>query len=102
MYIGVNLKAGEGAHVYRSLTNIREEIHTVRTRIEEINSEINIRDMLLTLLSGALRERPEDWIPEISELILGAKEGLEKLSELSELLTDLKYELEATKEAMGL
>ena len=102
MYIGVNLKTGEGAHVYRSLTKIREEISDVREKIAEINSDINIRDMLLTLLSGAINDRPEAWIPEISELILGAKEGLERLEELSELLTELKYELEATKEAMGL
>lgn len=100
MYIRMNEYEGEGGHIYRSLTEIKEEISEVRAAIAEINSMLNIRDMLMRLLSDAAEENPAEWLPELLELSLGAKEGLAQLSELELTLEELREELSYTREAM--
>ena len=101
MYIGMNAYEGEGGHVYRSLTEIREDIKEVSESIAEINSMLNIRDMLMRMLSDAAEDNPEEWLPELCELAEGAAEGLSQLSELEATLSELRDELSYTRAALG-
>ena len=100
MYIRMNEYEGEGGHIYRSLSEIKEEICDVKAAIAEINFKLNIRDMLMRMLSDAAEENPAEWLPELLELSLGAKEGLAQLSELELTLEELREELSYTREAM--
>ena len=100
MYVRMNEYEGEGGHIYRSLSEIREEISEVRAEIAEINSMLNIRDMLMHLLSDAAEENPAEWMPELCEIVDGAREGLLQLFELELTLSELREELSYTKAAL--
>ena len=100
MYVRMNAYEGEGGHIYRSPSEIRADIRAVRESISEINSMLNIRSMLMQMLSDAIEENPTDWLPEVCELLDGAREGLEQLRELEENLSELRCELEYTRAAL--
>lgn len=100
MYIRMNEYEGEGGHIYRSLSEIKEEICDVKAAIAEINFKLNIRDMLMRMLSDAAEENPAEWLPELLELADGAREGLAQLSELELTLRELREELSYTREAL--
>lgn len=100
MYVRMNAYEGEGGHIYRSLSEIREDIGEVKAAISEINSMLNIRDMLIDMLTEAAADDPDEWLPELCELVDGAREGLLQLSELEDTLCELRCELSYTKEAL--
>ena len=96
MFVSVNFNEGERAHNYRSLSDIRSDIRDVSEKIRDINEGLNIRHILMQTMSRSAEEDPQKWIPELSEIISGAEAGLMALSELNELLDDLKEELRYT------
>lgn len=102
MYRGTNYEDYEAPHIYRSITSIRQDMCEVREQIKEINSRLNIRNMLYELLSSAAESQPCEWVPELRELAEGAEESLSELRALSEVLTELSCELEETKRVMGI
>ena len=100
MIMGCDCYEGEGVHIYRSLSEIREDIRDVSEMIEEINSMLNIRNMLIDMLSDEARAEPSEWLPELCELVDGAREGLFELSELQGTLEELREELVHTRAAL--
>lgn len=100
MLMGADAYEGEGVHIYRSLSEIRRDIANVREEIVEINSVLNIRNMLIDMLSDEARAEPSEWLPELCELVLGAEEGLRELSLLKSTLEQLREELEYTRAAL--
>ena len=100
MILGPDLYEGEGIHIYRSLSEIRRDIDRVSDMIEEINSMLNIRNMLMEMLTAEADSEPSEWLPELCELVDGAREGLSELSELEKMLTELKEELSYTRRAL--
>ena len=100
MYIRPNDYEGQGGHIYRRLSDIRADILRVSEEIEQINSMLNIRDMLMRMLSSAAEDNPEDWLPELCELLDGAKEGLDEMRKLERTLSQLHCELADTKAAL--
>ena len=100
MIIGYDSYEGSGVHIYRSLSQIREDIESVSELIEEINSMLNIRGMLMDILSAEASAQPTEWLPELCELVEGAREGLAELSVLENTLEELKEELVYTRAAL--
>lgn len=101
MIMGSDFFEGEGVHIYRSLSEIRRDIDEVSSMIAEINSMLNIRDMLMRLISEEASAAPSEWLPELLELSDGAREGLSELRELEKTLDALKEEMLYTRRALS-
>ena len=101
MLLSADFYEGEGAHVYRSIPAIRMDIDEVARQIEEINDSLNIRDIVMQLISESALDEPKEWIPELSMLIRESELGLGRLCELRDTLNALKEELEYTKRALS-
>ena len=90
---------GYPPRLYRSHEEIKNDISAVKLRICEINSMLNIRE----LLSDAFDEEKISTLPEraesIGELLKFAEEALGELSELSKTLDELREELRCAREA---
>ena len=101
MLVSADFYEGEGAHIYRSIPAIRVDIDEVARQIDDINSSLNIRDIVMELISESAEDEPREWIPELSMLIRESEAGLRRLCELKDTLNALKDELEYTKRALG-
>lgn len=102
MLMSADLYEGEGAHIYRSIPSIRVDIDEVTRQIEEINDSLNIRNIVMELISDSLLDEPKEWIPELAMLIRESEAGLRRLTELKDTLGVLKEELEYTKCALSI
>lgn len=101
MVIKGSIESGLPTRIYRSLGEIRRDINVIKERIDYTDEQLNIRSLLLELLSGARYSNPEVLIPELYEAITEANEALESLLKLKEELLALEEELEETKCVIG-
>lgn len=92
---------GEPARLYRSPERIREDIFDIKTKIESVDSMLNVRNILTDMLSECAAGEPERWIPVLSDIVADAEETLDRLKQLKESLDALTEELEDTKWALG-
>lgn len=92
---------GEPARLYRSPKAIREDILDIKTRIDMVNAQLNVRDVLASVLDGTVGTEPERWIPTLSDLVAEAEEALSELKSLKESLDILSEELEDSVWALG-
>ena len=97
-----NLAEGCGCTMYRTPTEIRRDIEAVNIRINEINSRLNVRNLLGELLEISVRASAESCISELEEVVAEAKELIDELGTLKDTLADLSCELEETKWEIGL
>ena len=93
---------GDRARLYRSPESIREDISEIRTKIEAVNSMLNIRSILMEMIDTTAHGEPERWIPRLSEIVCDAEESLNELKSLKESLDILSTELEDTKWVLGI
>ena len=93
---------GEPARLYRSPDAIREDIFAIKTKIESVNSKLNVRNILTSMIDECASGGPEKWIPTLSEIVADAEETLVNLKNLRESLDILFEELEDTKWALGI
>ena len=101
MYRSYDFKSGMPPHIYRSLTEIRTDMGKISGEIAATNQKLNIRSMLMDLISRERCEKPKSIIPELEEIVGEAREALDRLAELEEELTALHEELRSTRCAMG-
>lgn len=83
---------GIGPEVYRSRSDIRNDIRCISERIAEVKETLNIRE----LIADIFNEQDYDVIKRaeaVCELLKYAEEALEELKELSDVLDELKAEL---------
>lgn len=94
---------GMGGRVYRSITEIREDIREIGAEIKEARERLNLRYLLVDLLD-AMRDglEPDEWMPTLEETYSEAEDAFNTLTELTEELTGLREELSDTKWAMGI
>ena len=100
-----NYYTGEPARVYRSVGEIRRDLHSIRVRIREANARLNLRSVLMDIISdspASAKGDPSVWIPELEAAISDAKDAYTELCELKEELYMLEEELVETKCAMGI
>ena len=84
---------GVGAGVYRSSSEVREDIRYISERIAEVNEMLNIRELISDIFD---EEKEYDTIKKaeaITELLKYAEEALCELRLLNERLDELKCEL---------
>ena len=93
---------GERARLYRSPDAIRKDIFEIKTKIESVNSRLNVRNVLTSMLDECAVGEPEKWIPTLAAIVEEAEESLERLRALRDSLDLLGEELEDTKWALGI
>ncbi len=93
---------GEPARLYRSPESIRKDIFEIKTKIESVDSMLNIRSVLTGLIDECADGEPEKWIAALSEIVADAEETLDKLKRLRQSLDCLFEELEDTRWALGI
>lgn len=101
MYRTYDSKNGIGPRIYRSPSEIKKDIKKIGEEIDETLSMINIRSLLIDILSGDNAASPEKLIPDLEEAITEAREALGKLRGLKEELCMLEEELEETRCKLG-
>lgn len=93
---------GERARLYRSPESIRRDIFDIKTKIESVDSMLNIRNIVTEMMSKCADGEPENWIPVLSGIVSDAEESLDKLKRLKRSLDILTEELEDTKWILGI
>ena len=93
---------GEPARIYRSPERIREDIFDIKTKIESVDSMLNVRSVLTDMMDRLADGDTSDWIAALSELVAEAESTLALLKGLNESLDILTEELEDTKWALGI
>ena len=93
MYRGEDLRCGLPPRIYRTPEEIRHDIFLINEKIEEANSMLNIRSLLIDLLVGENSDNPKKLIPDLEDAIREARRALESLGELNEELLLLEEEI---------
>ena len=93
---------GEPARIYRSPEKIREDIFEIKTKIESVDSMLNVRSVLTDMMDRLADGDTSDWVVALSELVAEAESTLALLKGLNESLDILTEELEDTKWALGI
>ncbi len=93
MYISRDYENGIPPRLYRSPDEIRRDISAISSRISDTREKLNIRAMLIELLSDESTGSPKSLIPTLEEALNEAREALEEMNTLEEELTELRREL---------
>ena len=101
-FVNYSTYEGEPARLYRSPEKIREDILAIKTRIEAVDSQLNIRNILTSMIDECAVGEPDRWIPALATIVADAEESLNLLQRLRESLDVLGEELEDTKWALGI
>ena len=101
MYKSYDMENGIGPTIYRSPCEVAEDVRYIKRKIKEVSATLNLRDMLLNILSGERLKEPELLISTLSDAIEEAKETLFELKELEQELHDLEDELREVKWITG-
>ena len=88
---------GYPPRIYREPCEIRRDILIISDMIEETSAMLNIRSMLIDILSGECSNKPEALIPDLELAVSEAKEALGRMNSLKEELSLLEEELEEVK-----
>ena len=91
---------GIACRLYRTPTEIERDISLISGKIKDTNEKINVRHMLLEILSGSDIDEPEKTVAVLEDLVAQTKDSLSDLKMLNEALVDLKTELRETGEAL--
>lgn len=92
-----DIGSGEGVRVYRSAEEIRLDIERVSRGVNEIYSMLNIRNLLVEMLTEYSEELPERWIGALEEVLSEAEALLERARRLEQTLSELSRELDEVK-----
>ena len=93
---------GEPAMIYRSAGEIRRDIRNVAIKIKEAEAMLDIRSLLMDMLTSAAQREPRKWIPEIEEVVREAAQTLDELRRLKESLDELYEEWREARWALGI
>ncbi len=102
MYKRADVLNGIPARIYRNPKEIKHDICDISLKIKEINSMLNIRDMLLDIIIKDEENTPENLVDELEEALSSAKGAMDELSALEEELTELEEELSEVKWLLGM
>ncbi len=102
MYVRYDTERGIPPRIYRRVGEIRRDMREIRERIKDTDEMLNIRGLLLEILTSARAEDPKVIIPELYEAITEASEALGNLKKLNEELRVLSEELSETRCVVGI
>lgn len=92
---------GEPTRLYRTTDEIGRDIRSIKDKITEVYSMLNIRNVLTEAMAAYAESEPEMWIPELRVIVEEADDTLGALRNLRESLDVLKAELEDARWALG-
>lgn len=101
MYRTYDLANGLAPRIYRMPSEIKTDIKKITERIDEACAMLNIRSLLVEILSSERADSPEKLIPDLEEAVFEARCALDKLRGLEEELAALEDELEDTRCILG-
>ena len=93
MYRGYDMKNGLPPRIYRDAQEIKRDIAIINDRIEEANSMLDIRSLIIDILVSDNKDNPEILIFDLEDAIKEAKSALELLKSLNEELLMLEDEI---------
>ena len=102
MYRTYDLANGLPPKIYRMPSEIKRDIKIISEKIDETYSMLNIRSLLVEILSSEGADSPDKLIPDLEEAIYEAKCSLGKMRGLEEELRYLEEELEETRCRIGI
>ncbi len=102
MYVRYDTESGLPPRIYRRIGEIRRDMGEIIEKIKDTNSMLNIRGLLLDILTSARAENPAEIIPELYDTISEASEALDCLRKLNGELEMLKEELNETRCEIGI
>jgi len=97
MLTSADLNNGMPPTIYRTALEIRRDMSRINEKINEAHRMLNIRALLIDLLSSEEYNDPKNMIEELSLAIEEARGALAVLGELGEELSDLEDELGETR-----
>ena len=97
----MNNREGIPTRLYRSTEEIREQMERVAEMVSEVNERLNVRNMLMWLITEYADAEPCRWIPELENTLAMAQDAVRELEELKAALEDLRSELSEARWAMG-
>ena len=92
---------GIPTRLYRSAEEIREQMERVAEMVSEVNERLNVRSMLMWLITEYADAEPCRWIPELEDTLARAQDAVRELEELKAALEDLRAELAEARWAVG-
>ncbi len=101
MYRGYDDEFGEAPRIYRAPDEIRLDIYEVKLAIENINERLNIRSLMLEMISDEESLSPGKLVSTLENMLSEAEEALAELSKLNEELSLLEEELYEVKCEIG-
>lgn len=93
MYRTYDTVNGIPPRLYRSPTEIRRDIDGISEKIEEANLRLNLRALVIDIVSNDSDVGAESLIPELEAAIVEAREALTELKNLQNELSALQEEL---------
>ncbi len=79
--------------LYRNTKSIREDIASIRAKIDEVKRSFSVRELLIDMLSDSYKREPNEWIYDLEILVAEASSASARLGELREQLGFLEEEL---------
>lgn len=101
MFICANYSDGIPPRLYRSLSEIAEDISIIKAKIAKADEQLTVRSVLMDMISIWAEQSPEKWLPELEETVAEAREALDGLISLNETLDMLIDEFEEAKQICG-
>ena len=102
MYRTFDTANGIPPRIYRSPEEIRRDIRNISVRIQETSSMLNIRELLINILTSERADKPEKLIPILEQTVEEARCALDTLSRLKDELTMLEEELREVRWLLGI
>ena len=95
-------REGIPTRLYRSTEEIHEQMERISDMICEVNERLNVRSMLMWLITEYADAEPSRWIPELEDTLAKAQDAVRELEGLREALESLTAELSEARWAMGI
>ncbi len=93
MYRGCDNLFGLPPRIYREPDEIRLDIYEVRLAIEKINARLNIRGLMLEIITDEEKLSPSEVVTSLETMLAEAEDALSELNELRLELSRLEEEL---------
>lgn len=93
MYRTYDTVNGIPPRIYRTPTEVRRDIDEISEKIKEANLRLNLRALVIDIISNDSTVGAEPLIAELEAAIIEAREALAELRELQNELSALEEEL---------
>lgn len=101
MYTCMNTNEGLPPRLYRSPTEIHRDMAVISRRIRENEEMLSVHNLLIEMIPLWAEQSPERWLPELEATVAEARDALDNLKRLQQMLEELALELEEVRWIMS-